>query len=85
VTKLNDKERLESIKKQFQNTIIKLGRNNGKIQFINDFDWLLKQAEKLSRLEQSFMSDEYKTIDYLRLSAEIFEGKEPPKRLNIRN
>jgi hypothetical protein len=50
--KMTDKERLEEIKKHLNNTFIKLGRSTGKVQLINDLNWLIQQAEIVQRYEK---------------------------------
>lgn len=50
---LTDKERLEEIKNHLENTFIKLGRSSGKTQFVNDLNWLIKQAEKVETYEKT--------------------------------
>ena len=46
------KERLEDIKKRFNNTLFSLARKNGKIQPYDDLMFLFEQAERVQELEE---------------------------------
>ena len=43
---INDRERLESVKKKIIRLMIVLARSNGKDDFIKDLEWLLVKAEQ---------------------------------------
>lgn len=52
-----NKKELENIYNHLENTIIRLGRQNGKNQFVKDLNYLLEQAKRVQELEDFIYQD----------------------------
>lgn len=85
--KMDRRDRLEDIVEcDLYGIIERLLSDSNNIKGINasiilsDIEWLQSQVNDLATLEDAFKNDQNDTIDYLRVSSVVFDGKLSPAK-----